>query len=309
MMNQIIENQELHVNQVCTDGIKSAEPSGIPNGFDTGYAMAYGVEEAIMIVHFQHFISGNANRNHNFREGRFWTYDRLKDFPNHFPYWTVKQVRRILNSLVKQKVLIKGEFNGCWSDRTQWYAFKDQDHFIKNIKPPKTPLPIPDDLPKRASDKSPNGNLSDAQTGICTIDTNTIPDTITKIQEEENVHVQHAKMLTDFMLDRLSTHNHTYKPATPLPIQKELQKFLQENPHLTPRDIINVFEWALQHHIWKATMYKERNVAKYFCKKFAQLYAQMTSVALEPKGNNNKDRRPKDKYGNTIVSEFEESLF
>jgi len=105
-------------------------PSGISHAFDTGYAMAYGVEEALMIATLQHFIITNARSGHNFREGRYWTYDRLENFPNHFPYWSKHQVYRILKSLIKQGVIIVGSFNKGWSDRTRWYSFADHANFI-----------------------------------------------------------------------------------------------------------------------------------------------------------------------------------
>ena len=162
-------------------------PSGISHAFDTGYAIAYGVDEAIMIRNLQFFITINANRGHNFKEGRFWTYDRLNDFLNHFPYWTIQTVRRVIASLISQGVIIKGEFNSEWSNRTQWYAFKDQEKFIKNIKPPKTPSPLPpSDLPeqekeeskekitdllKSTTDKCSNQQVADVEINNCNIGT------------------------------------------------------------------------------------------------------------------------------------------
>lgn len=176
----------------------SAQPSGIFHGFDVAYAIAYGVDEAIMIKNFQHFITYNAHREKNFHEGRYWTYDKLEDFIKHFPYWTVKQVRRILASLIKQEVIIKGEFNDKWSDRTSWYAFKDEANFVKFIKPPKKPSPdepkkekksnetidLPKQangenlLPKRSTASCPNGQLPAAQMGNCIYGTTTITTTI-----------------------------------------------------------------------------------------------------------------------------------
>lgn len=169
-------------------------PSGISHAFDTGYAVSYGVDEAIMIRNFQFFITANANRGHNFHEGRFWTYDRLEDFLSHFPYWSVQSVRRIIQSLVTQGVLIKGDFNKSWSNRTTWYAFKDQDKFIKHIKPPKTPAPLPPcetsnpentgnqkkitDLLKSTNDICGNQQMTNVEIDKCIYSTSSIPDAI-----------------------------------------------------------------------------------------------------------------------------------
>ena len=169
-----------------------ALPSGISHGFDTGYAIAYGVDEAIMIKNLQFFIQSNANRGHNFHQGRFWTYDRLQDLPNHFPYWTIKQIRRILKSLIDQKVIMRDEFNKVWSERTSWYAFINQEKFVPNIKPPKVATPVPESesytpeiqinslvMPKRATERCPNGQLTNVQMGNCTLSASTITSTIT----------------------------------------------------------------------------------------------------------------------------------
>lgn len=169
-----MSDKDLPVNEE-----NQVQPSGISHAFDTGYAMAYGVDEAIMIRNLQFFITANANRGHNFREGRYWTYDRLEDFLSHFPYWSVQTVRRILASLISQDVIIKGEFNQKWSNRTQWYAFKDQDKFIKHVRIPKTPSPtFSPDLLKPTTDSCGNQQLTDVETNNCNIDTSTVTSAI-----------------------------------------------------------------------------------------------------------------------------------
>ena len=47
-----------------------------------------------------------------------------------FPYYSEAQIKRIINSLVKKGVIIKECFNRHLYDRTTWYAFKDEEHFI-----------------------------------------------------------------------------------------------------------------------------------------------------------------------------------
>jgi len=267
-----MEEKDLSVNTE-----HEVSPSGIAHGFDTGYAIAYGVDEAIMIKNFQHFIIANANRGHNFREGRYWTYDRLEDFPGHFPYWTIKQVRRILASLIEQGVIIKGEFNKTWSDRTKWFAFKNQDKFIKNIKPPKTPLPVNPDLPKQENVSCPNGKLADDQLGNCNIDdTTTITSSVfspslkvppepvvAKATEVEKADFPKCKRvrtpsefspqveeIADKMLKSLVAHKPNY--ASP----RNLSKFLTNVDYLLrldnrdPQLVMDVFNWALSDSFW-----------------------------------------------------------
>ena len=47
----------------------------------------------------------------------------LSDF---FPFWTDRQVSHIVKSLIKQGVIISGNYNRHSYDRTLWYAFKNE---------------------------------------------------------------------------------------------------------------------------------------------------------------------------------------
>ena len=272
----IVANQALPVN-------KEVNPSGISHGFDTGYAIAYGVDEAIMIRNLQFFITANANRGHNFYEGRFWTYDRLEDFLSHFPYWSVQSVRRILQSLINQGVLIKGDFNKSWSNRTAWYAFKNQEKFITNIRPPKTPSPLPpSDLPKEANDGSQKKNadllkstndicgnqqMTFVDSSKCIYDTSTIPSAIPsspslKVSNEvaiapvdEAVSSKRKKASPDFspkvrevanqMINLIVKYNPVYRP--PADLSKFLYHVAQmiETDKQDPAVLLKAFEWGV----------------------------------------------------------------
>ena len=193
-------------------------PSGVSHGFDTNYAIAYGVDEAIMIRNLQFFITANANRGQNFHEGRFWSYDRNQDFPSHFPYWNVDKCRRIVESLVEQGVIIKGNFNKRWSDRTTWYAFKDQEKFITSVRIPKTPAPImpvieQQEIKEISPDLAnlPNDNWQICQMTIgksakCIYDTSTIPSAISsssslKVPEDEPANAESADAAEEISID------------------------------------------------------------------------------------------------------------
>jgi hypothetical protein len=96
------------------------------HSFDVNLAAAHSIEEAILIHHFQHWIMVNARLNQNFQEDRFWTYQTLEWITAHFPYWSVDQVRRIIQKLVDKKILLKGNFAENSHNRTIWYALTDQ---------------------------------------------------------------------------------------------------------------------------------------------------------------------------------------
>lgn len=94
--------------------------------FDTEHACAYGVREAILISNIQFWIAKNkANRKH-FHKDRYWTYNSVKAWSELFPYFSSKQVRTGLDSLVSQGVLLTDNLNQSAYDRTLWYAFTDE---------------------------------------------------------------------------------------------------------------------------------------------------------------------------------------
>lgn len=122
--------------------------------FDHNIAVMYGVDEAIMINNFSFWISHNrANENH-FYEGRYWTYNSKAAFSKIFIFWSEKQIRRILESLISQGVLMTGNFNKRKMDRTIWYSFTDASDYLGMS--PKT---------KQSNDISPNGPSQSDQMG------------------------------------------------------------------------------------------------------------------------------------------------
>ena len=152
------------------------------HSFDIELAQEFGLDEAIMISNFQFWISKNlANGRHEY-EGRFWTYNSIPDFVKIFPYWTEKQVRRILDSLVVQGVLIKGNHGKNGYDRTLWYAFLDESKFLKRQN----------DMPKRAD--------GSAETGNCITDNKTIglPDNNTDFSFQKSNEQKQAESKEQF---------------------------------------------------------------------------------------------------------------
>lgn len=93
--------------------------------FDTDIAAQYGVDESIMIANLQFWIRKNEANGKHFHEGRFWTYNSIDAFTKLFPFWTARQIRRILKSLEEKGVIVTGNYNTSAYDRTTWYAFGD----------------------------------------------------------------------------------------------------------------------------------------------------------------------------------------
>ena len=100
--------------------------------FDTDIAALYGVDESIMIANLQFWIRKNEANGKHFHDGRFWTYNSIEAFTKLFPFWTARQIRRILKSLEEKGVIVTGNYNTSAYDRTTWYAFGDS--FLQNCQ-------------------------------------------------------------------------------------------------------------------------------------------------------------------------------
>lgn len=115
--------------------------------FNVEWAVKYGDREAIMLSNIVYWLKENHANNRNVHEGRVWTYNSRKAFTEIFPYWTDKQIYRILQSLIEQGALLAGMFSEDKRDRTMWYSVTD-DIYASCIVPngtvhcPKTDSPL-----------------------------------------------------------------------------------------------------------------------------------------------------------------------
>lgn len=125
--------------------------------FDVQTATDYGVDEAIMIQNFIFWIEKNLAGGRHYHDGRTWTYNTQEAFTFLFPFWSYKQIRRIVDSLIKQNVLITGNYNKHSFDRTLWYAFKDQDKWL-NVPENYPPIEKYTDSPKWDNANYKNGD-------------------------------------------------------------------------------------------------------------------------------------------------------
>ncbi len=105
--------------------------SGRWHSFSVKYAKQYGVPAAIMIRHFALWIEKNKAHNKHYHDGRTWTYCTVKGLAEIFDYWTIRQIRVILDKLLREGVILKANYNSKKYDRTLWYAFKDENRFVK----------------------------------------------------------------------------------------------------------------------------------------------------------------------------------
>ncbi|CAB4128340.1 hypothetical protein UFOVP100_25 [uncultured Caudovirales phage] len=91
--------------------------------FNIKVAIDFDTDTAIFLNNMAYWLNKTiANRKH-FYENNYWIYNSRTAFVDIFPYWTDKQIRRIIDNCIKNELIIKGCFNKSSYDRTCWYAF------------------------------------------------------------------------------------------------------------------------------------------------------------------------------------------
>ena len=100
--------------------------------FYAEHAKKYGLEEAVLLYDIIYWVAHNTVNGVNYHDGRYWTFNTAAAFADLHPYWKdekngrTDKIQRIINSLVKQGAIIKGNYNDTAYNRTSWYALSDE---------------------------------------------------------------------------------------------------------------------------------------------------------------------------------------
>ena len=90
--------------------------------FDPQIAKALDVDSAIMFSNIAFWCEKNEANEKHFYDDKYWTYNSAKAFGELFPFWNEDQIRRIINKLIKNQYIEKGNYNKNKYDKTGWYT-------------------------------------------------------------------------------------------------------------------------------------------------------------------------------------------
>lgn len=209
------------------------------HSFDPVLASQIGVLGAVMVKHFQYWIRYNKKAKKNFRDGRTWSYQKIEDIALHFDYLSEDQVRDVLYKLENGRgrkskkqlfkpILKRGNYNKVKFDRTIWYAFEDEQHFIKEKS-------SQNDL-----GKCPNGS-GDMPTTIPHTKTNTKE--ISSKEDIKKVASIDAQLLSNYLFKKLKK----LRPKRIEPNWKSWEidmKRAIEIDKRSPKEILKMIDWV-----------------------------------------------------------------
>ena len=81
-------------------------------------AKEIGLNEAIILQQIHYWLN-QSSHNH---DGKKWIYNTYDDWNEQFPFWSVMTIRRVINSLEKQKLILIANYNKAGFDKTRWYS-------------------------------------------------------------------------------------------------------------------------------------------------------------------------------------------
>ena len=101
--------------------------------FNVEIAKIIGVDCAIVYENIKYWCAKNKANGKNFHNGYYWTYNSVRAFQELFPYWTSKQIDRILLRLEELEYVGVGNFNASPYDRTKWYCITKEFQANNNV--------------------------------------------------------------------------------------------------------------------------------------------------------------------------------
>ncbi len=192
--------------------------------FDESLSKDYGVNAAIILQHIAFWVSKNRQNNKNFIDGKYWTYQTLNELLEKFNFLSIDKIRYAIEKLIKAKIIVKNRHSKNRYDRTNWYAFEDENLLSELIsKYEKNSQMDGGEIPKGRGKKT--RSLTDDKTDIKTDDTEVV-DCLDR-GERENIKLE------------LISNNIS---------EKQAEKILNSNQISYIRDKIEQFNYILNHN-------------------------------------------------------------
>lgn len=173
--------------------------------FSAELAMHVGFENAAFLQDIAYWCDYNKSSDVNFFDGRYWSFSTQNELCDRHPYWTKKQLRRIIKNCTDNGWLLTGGYSKNPYDRTIWYAVSDEIMLIINGQL---------DVPKWANGADQMGISTSAQTGtsynINNIDNNTVEKSDKNNENEKNG--EHSKAQESVIQESKKQSMPKYKP-------------------------------------------------------------------------------------------------
>lgn len=100
------------------------------HSFDVELAKQLGIAEALIFKHISYWVEENRKKNKYYFEGKYWTYNTIQAFCDKFSYLTGYEVKKAINTLLKEEYILEGNYNHNKMNRTRWFTVGEPKNAI-----------------------------------------------------------------------------------------------------------------------------------------------------------------------------------
>jgi len=249
--------------------------SSLHHSFDTLLAEKYGLEEAILIHHFQHWIAINKRMGRNKHEGKTWMYQTQDQMAAHFPYWKNRtKIKRLIKRLIELKVIVKGNFNKSAYDRTAWYSFVNENNFIQGVEYD----PSLDNKSDQSIGQKRPMEKTEALNGLYVSD-RPIPDTKTDTKTNtKDITSEPSFQLAESLFSSILKNNSKAKAPNLESWAKEINKIITHDGK-SAEDIQEILDWLPSNAFWEKNILSANSLRKQFDRLIAEMKSEGKSVS------------------------------
>lgn len=158
-------------------------------------AVKLGLNESLILQQVHYWVQHNKKTNRNFKDGEYWTFNTYDNWQEQFPFFSKSTVVRTIQKLVKDGLLITGNYNKMKMDKTKWYRI----NYNKLYSICESPC-------------SQNDNMSDGNLSI------TLPETYPDTKKENTEEGGEAES-TSKTTEQITTLYKEHCPNLPAPIK------------------------------------------------------------------------------------------
>ena len=90
--------------------------------FNSELATRYGIDEAVFIHNLYFWVAKNKANKKNIFDGKAWTYNTAKALTELFPFWTDRQIQRIIKNCRSKGLIETKQLSENKRDRTLYYT-------------------------------------------------------------------------------------------------------------------------------------------------------------------------------------------
>lgn len=90
--------------------------------FDVGLAKEYGVDEAVFVHNIYFWVLKNEANGRHLHDGKTWTYSSIEGLTKLFPFWTSRQIERVVRNCRDKGLIETAKLSDNPRDRTTWFT-------------------------------------------------------------------------------------------------------------------------------------------------------------------------------------------